>query len=207
MNPFLAGMLVALPMTLGVGPSLLLYLQATMQRGFYAGLSVLSGIWLSDIGFVFVNYLGISHFFSCAPNQRIAAGVSASVMLIFGSLQWVRKPAPVGCSAVSAPAPRERSKATRDFFSGLIINSSNPMLLAYWVTLVGLTGANFGFRTHSFYLFLSGIFLGEILCDTAKCFLFSRITVHFNTAVLTWTNRVAGSALIIAAVVIVCKSL
>ena len=81
------------------------------------------------------------------------------------------------------------------------------MLLAYWVTLVGLTGANFGFRTHSFYLFLSGIFLGEILCDTAKCFLFSRITVHFNTAVLTWTNRVAGSALIIAAVVIVCKSL
>ena len=37
MNPLLAGLLVALLMTLGIGPSLLLYFQATIQRGFLAG--------------------------------------------------------------------------------------------------------------------------------------------------------------------------
>jgi threonine/homoserine/homoserine lactone efflux protein len=97
MNPLLAGLLVALLMTLGIGPSLLLYFQATIQRGFIAGLAVLSGIWVSDIGFVFVNYLGISQIFNTVPHQRIAAVISASVLLALGSMQWMRKPAPVVC--------------------------------------------------------------------------------------------------------------
>jgi L-lysine exporter family protein LysE/ArgO len=204
-NPLLAGLLVALLMTLGIGPSLLLYFQATIQRGFIAGLAVLSGIWVSDIGFVFVNYLGISQIFNTVPHQRIAATISASVLLVLGSMQWIRKPAPVGCPNFPPPeAPRLQH--SRGFLSGFIVNSSNPLLLAYWMTLIGMTGANFGFRTDSFYSFLAGIFLGEVLCDTAKCFAFSRIRVRVNPLLAAWINRIAGSAMMVAAIAIVCKS-
>lgn len=99
-----------------------------------------------------------------------------------------------------------RSKVGRGFLSGFIVNSTNPLLFAYWMTLIGLTGANFGLGTGSSRSFLAGIFLGELLCDTVKCFAFSRICVHFNSTVLLWTNRIAGSAMMAGAVFIVCKS-
>jgi L-lysine exporter family protein LysE/ArgO len=213
MNPFIAGMLVAFPMTLGVGPSLVLYFQATIQRGFGAGLAVLSGIWVSDIGFIFVNYLGISHIFTTVSNQRIAAVASAGVLVVLGCVQLVRKPVPIPCSkgssvpgAQSIALSRAKSKVTRDFLSGFIVNSSNPALLAYWMTLIGLTGANFGFRTHSSYSFLAGIFLGELFCDTVKCLAFTRINLRLNPLLHSWVNRIAGSALIVAAAGIVLKS-
>lgn len=213
MNPFIAGMLVAFPMTLGVGPSLVLYFQATIQRGFGAGLAVLSGIWVSDIGFIFINYLGISHIFTTVSNQRIGAVASAAVLLVLGCVQWVKKPVPIPCSNdSSAPGAQSRAKlrakpkVTRDFLSGFVVNSSNPALLAYWITLIGLTGANFGFKTHSSYSFLAGIFLGELLCDTAKCLAFSRINLRLNSRLHSWVNRLAGSALIVAAAGIVLKS-
>ena len=88
---------------------------------------------------------------------------------------------------------RAKSKMTRDFLSGFIVNSSSPALLAYWMTLIGLTGANFGFKTHS-------------SCDVVKCIVFSRITLRLNPLSLSWVNRVAGSALIVAAAGIVIRS-
>jgi len=207
MSPFLTGLLMALPITLGVGPSLVLYFQATLHRGFNAGLAVLSGIWVSDIGFIFINYFGISHIFIAPANHRIAAIASAAILLVFGFVQWVSKPATVACTGtMPAALPRARFKTTRDFLSGFIVNTSNPLLLAYWITLIGLTGANFGFKTASSYSFLAGIFLGEIFCDTAKCLAFSRINVRFNPRALAWVNRIAGSAMMLGAVVIVCKS-
>jgi hypothetical protein len=45
-----------------------------------------------------------------------------------------------------------------------------------------------------------------MLFDATKCFIFSKITFRFNSAVLNWINRVVGSALILAAGVMIYKS-
>jgi threonine/homoserine/homoserine lactone efflux protein len=205
MNPFFYGMLVAGTMTCSVGPGLMLYLQASVSRGFVSGLAVLSGLWTSDLAIITVSWFGIMQILKTVHNQRIAALVSAIVLVGFGFLQWIKSPGVDSQSTPGGPAAVQ-PKLLKGFLSGFLINSCNPFVFAFWTTVVGIAGVNFGMRTQSFFVFFIGLVSCAIVFDTTKCFIFSRITFYFNSTVLLWINRVVGSALILAAAVIVYKS-
>ena len=205
MNPFFYGMLVAGTMTCSVGPGLMLYFQASVSRGFVAGLAVLSGLWTSDLAIITVSWFGVMQILKTVHNQHIAALVSAIVLVGFGFLQWIISPGVDSQPTPGVPATVQ-PKLLKGFLSGFLINSCNPFVFAFWTTVVGIAGVNFGMRTQPFFTFFIGLVSCAIVFDTTKCFIFSRITFHFNSAVLLWINRVVGSALILAAIVIVYKS-
>ncbi len=205
MSHFFAGMLVALSMTLSVGPGLMLYFQASMSRGFTAGLAVLSGLWISDLGFIAISFLGISQLFSTARIQHIAALMCAAILVVFGLIQWIKRPAS-SIQQTPADTTRKKQRLVKGFLSGFLLNSSNPFALVFWMTLVGIAGVHFGMRTQSFYAFFTGLISCAMIFDTTKCFVFSKITVRINYGVLTWINRIAGSAIMVSAILIVCKS-
>lgn len=205
MNPILAGMLVALTMTVSVGPGLVMYFQATVNRGFAAGLSVLSGLWISDFGFITISLLGISRLLNTVHNQHIAAIACSTALVVFGLTQWIKKPAALAGSGPHRGLGQKTSLAT-GFLSGFMINSSNPFVFVFWMTLVSLAGVNFGVRTQSFYAFFIGLIACGLIFDISKCFIFSKITVYFNPIVLTRINRIAGSVVMAGAIAIICKS-
>lgn len=205
MSPFFAGLLVALTMALSVGPGLMLYFHASVRRGFVAGLAVLAGLWISDFGFITICYLGTAQLLNTVHNQHIAAIVCASILLIFGLMQWTKNPI-----AASRPTSNDivgkRTRLLTDVLSGFLINTSNPFVFIFWMTVVGIAGVNFGVRTQSFYTFFIGLVSSAMFLDTTKCFVFSKITVHFNSTALKWINRVVGGLLLLAAAVILYKA-
>lgn len=198
-------MLVAVTMACSVGPGLMLYFQAAVNRGFVSGLAVLAGLWASDLSIITVSWFGVMELLKNMHNQRIAAVVGATVLVGFGLLQWIKSPAVVPQSTVVSPAA-VRPRVLKGFFSGFFINSFNPFIYAFWTTVVGIAGVNFGMRTGSFFVFFIGLVSCAMLFDATKCFIFSKITFRFNSAVLNWINRVVGSALILAAGVMIYKS-
>jgi threonine/homoserine/homoserine lactone efflux protein len=205
MNPFFCGMLVAVSMTCSVGPGLMLYFQATVSRGFVSGLSVLAGLWASDLGIITVSYFGLLQVLKTVHNQRIAAIISSTILIGFGLLQWIKKPAIISRTAPSGPTDPQ-PKLLKGFLSGFLINSCNPVVFAFWMTLIGIAGINFGMRTRSFFAFFIGLVSCAMIFDSTKCFIFSRITLHLNSTVLPWINRVLGIALMLAAAAILYKS-
>lgn len=198
-------MLVAVTMTCSVGPGLMLYFQASVCRGFVAGLAVLSGLWISDLSIITVSYFGIFQILKTVHNQPIAAIVSSSILAGFGLAQWTKKPNAAFLSTRSGSGAIQFN-LLKGFFSGFLVNSCNPFVYAFWMTLLGIAGVNFGMRTRSFFFFFIGLVSCAMFFDTTKCFIFSKLTFHFNSTVLPWINRVVGSALILAAAVIVYKS-
>ena len=205
MNPFFYGMLVAVTMACSVGPGLMLYFQAAVNRGFVSGLAVLAGLWASDLAIITVSWFGVMQILKNVHNQRIAAVVGATVLVGFGLLQWIKSPAVVPQSTVAEPTV-VRPKKLKGFLSGFFINSCNPFIYAFWTTVVGIAGVNFGMRTRSFFVFFIGLVSCAMLFDTTKCFIFSKITFRFDSIVLKWINRVVGSALVLAAAVMIYKS-
>jgi threonine/homoserine/homoserine lactone efflux protein len=205
MNPFFYGMLVAVTMACSVGPGLILYFQAAVNRGFVSGLAVLAGLWASDLTIITVSWFGVMELLKNMHNQQIAAVVGATVLVGFGLMQWIKNPAVVPQSKAEETAA-VRPKKLKGFLSGFFINSCNPFIYAFWTTIVGIAGVNFGMRTRSFFAFFIGLVSCAMLFDATKCFIFSKIKVRFNSIVLKWVNRVVGSALILAAAGILYKS-
>ena len=205
MNPFFYGMLVAVTMACSVGPGLMLYFQAAVNRGFVSGLAVLAGLWASDLSIITVSWFGVMELLKNMHNQQIAAVVGATVLVGFGLMQWIKSPA-VGPQSTAEETAAVRPKKLKGFLSGFFINSCNPFIYAFWTTIVGIAGVNFGMRTGSFFAFFIGLVSCAMLFDTTKCFIFSKITFRFNSIMLKWINRIVGSALILAAGVMIYKS-
>ncbi len=205
MNPFFAGSLVALTMTLSVGPGLLLYFQACVRSGFVAGMAVLLGLWVSDTAIISITVLGCTQFLTKVNNQRWASVVCAVILFVFGLTQWIRKPA-VTVPMNGIGTMEQQPKLFRGFISGFLINSSNPFVYVFWMTVVGIAGVNFCMRTQPFFIFFIGLFSCALTFDTTKCFIFSRVKVYFKPALIVIVNRIAGTALIVAAIVVVSKA-
>jgi threonine/homoserine/homoserine lactone efflux protein len=203
-NPIVVGVLTALTMTLGVGPGLLLYFQASVSRGFFSGLAVLSGLWVSDFCFIAIGFFGVAPLLTSISHQRTGAFVCAGILFIFGLVQLAKKPISLNQSA--SGQERKNKKVLKGFLAGFLINSSNPFVLVFWMTLMGFAGVNFGVKTLSFYAFFIGLISFALFFDITKCFIFSKISIHLNPSILGWIQRIAGVALILAAVFVLGKT-
>jgi len=202
---YFSGMLVALTMTLSVGPGLLLYFQACIRNGFVAGMAVLFGLWVSDISIISITIFGYTQFIATINNQRIVAILCAIILLLFGVVQWIKKPS-LALQANLTETSGQKTKLLKGLISGFLINTSNPFVYVFWMTLVGIVSVDFGTRTQPFFIFFTGLFSSACAFDTIKCFTFSKVKIYFKPAQLTWVNRIAGSGLVVAAIVIASKA-
>lgn len=200
MNPVVAGFLLALTMAAGVGPGLMFYFQAAVRRGFWAGLAVLLGLWISDATIVVLSSLGVSQVLTTSRNRWIAAVIGAAVLIIIGIVQL---------STAAKPAAlddKARKNHASGFLAGLLLNSSNPFIYGFWITLIGVIGSQYGMKSPSFCSFFVSLFLGCWTFDTIKCFAFSRCRIRLNLVALGWINRITGGFMVTAGVLILGRT-
>jgi threonine/homoserine/homoserine lactone efflux protein len=204
MMAFLAGMVVSLSLALSLGPGVALQFQASVQRGFFAGMSVVAARFISDIGLLALSYIGVLQVITSTRNQMIGAVAGGAACLGFG-LVFLLKKSNYTFSPVDLPTYRSPKSFFSYFFASLVVNTMNPFVALYWMGLVALAGTNFGVRSAPFYLFFSGLMASAFVFDVLKCYLFSRIKVRFKPRYFRWLNRFTGVILLAAGLVLLGK--
>jgi threonine/homoserine/homoserine lactone efflux protein len=206
MIPLAKGMLTAFIMTLGVGPGMLINFHTSLRRGFAAGVSVVAGLYVSDLVFIAINYFGVLHLIQSFQHRRTGGIVCGAILCVFGISMVLKKQ-----KAIVSPAGDDTVADTgsllQGFLSGFVVNMTNPMVFVFWMTLLSIAALNFGFRTYPFFIYLAGV-VGTALClDIAKSYLFSRIKIGLKTKVMAWINHGIGTVLASAGIVIICRSI
>ena len=206
MVSFAKGMLTAFIMTVSVGPGMLINLHTSLRKGFIAGLSVVTGLYLSDGIFITINYFGVSHLIKAFHHQRIAGIACGAVLCIFGISMVLKKSFEITVSAGKVPVP-ENMGLFKGFISGFAVNMANPFVFLFWMTLMSIATLNFGFRTNAFFAFFAGV-IGTALClDISKSYLFSRIKTGIKSKVMARINHGIGTVLASAGIIIICRSI
>lgn len=178
----LKGVLLGISLSFMVGPLLFSVVEASIVRGFRAGVAVAAGIWSSDFLFIGLILWSLDLFTTVTslPDFRFWAEVLGGMMLIvFGIVSFFSKPkAPKNTS-------RDVDKANdhpyfRLWLRGFFINLINPGTIFFWLGIVSALVAPNHWTNSQSLTFLGGMISVLIVTDTLKAW-GARSIRHFLT--------------------------
>lgn len=204
----LKGVLLGISLSFMIGPLLFSVVEASIVRGFRAGVAVAAGIWSSDFLFIGLILWSMELFTTVIslPDFRFWTEILGGMMLIvFGIGSFFSKP------KVPANADQDLDKTNshpyfRLWLRGFFINLINPGTVFFWLGIVSaLVAPNHWTHTQSL-TFLGGMISVLIITDTLKAW-GARSIRHFLTPThIRQVQRTIGIVLAVFGLVLLLQA-
>lgn len=191
---FPEGLLIGLGMVIFLGPVFFTLLKSAMQHGFWAGFSVATGIFLSDVAVLLLCYFGAASFFENPENQLLLALLGSLILTGLG-LRYLLKRHVAKDQIGSIQAQNYSAFLVK----GFLVNFVNPFVFVVWIGLVGMGQTKFS-AGREFWLFAAGILTGIYAQDLTKVIFAHRIAGVIQPSILVKAYRVIGLVLLVFAV-------
>lgn len=224
MEIFFKGIFLGLSLAILVGPIVFALIQTAIERGFRAGAVVGSGIWCSDLLFIFASWFGISYITAATEWSGFeqTLGTAGGLLLIgFGFGTIFGKPP-------TLPLQEDRAEdiidnqlpAILDFddddginrpgylslwLKGFLINTINPFTVFFWSGVAGTMIAGENLSTGNAVIFFGAILLTLVLTDLAKVWAAKSIRHLLKPKAILNLRRVSGAALVIFGLVLLIR--
>ncbi|MFM6953646.1 MAG: LysE family translocator [Sphingobacteriaceae bacterium] len=194
MEIIISGIGMGIVLSFLTGPVFFALIKTSIEKGFYAGMSLAAGVVISDGIFVALSLFGSSYLTKGGAYLDYVGYAGAAILFSIGVYYLIKKVSLVYEENTS------KSKKLGYFLKGFAMCIFNPSLLLYWISVTsGVISVAGGYNPNIIVPFFAAILITQFSLDTLKAYfankLRKRITVH-NLIVL---NRVAGTLLIIFA--------
>jgi threonine/homoserine/homoserine lactone efflux protein len=190
---FFEGFVVGLGMVIFLGPVFFTLLKSSLQHGFRAGLSVATGIMLSDMIALVLCYFGAASFFENPENQLWLALAGSAILFALGVRYIFKKQA--GKDQIGSIQAQDYPTYV---VKGFLVNFINPFVFVVWIGLVGIGQTNYG-SGGEFWVFGAGIICGIYAQDLTKVVFAHRIARFVRPEILSKAYRVIGALLLVFA--------
>ncbi|MBQ0056545.1 MAG: LysE family transporter [Bacteroidales bacterium] len=201
------GVLVSAPM----GPTGILVIQRTLNKGWLPGLATGVGAVLSDLFYAVLSTFAVSLVVDwIEKNQPVLLLAGGVLIAVYGVYLWTSNPATAltGKDKVSASEMRSlRSLRVtgllKFFFSGFGLTVSNPAIVFFYLVLFSRAGFIFVAADDQwgFYLlFFAAIMMGAFGWWVLITWAINKVRNHFKIRTLKVINRVIAVIMIIIAV-------
>lgn len=188
-----------------VGQLLVALIQASLEQGTKAGISVGLGIWFSDFLFIISVYLGMNYVNELLAwdNFELVVGIIGALVLIGAGIGTVMTKPPELDTAQQLLGGAKKPLAL--FTKGFLINTINPFTLFFWVSVMTSVILKNDYDTAQASLFFTGILGTIVFTDSLKIFLAKKIRHRLTSRHLWWVRRVAGIVLIVFGIALALK--
>jgi threonine/homoserine/homoserine lactone efflux protein len=167
MNLFLEGALLGLSLSFLIGPLLFAIVQASLERGFRAGLAVAAGIWIGDVLYMLAVQSVVDALAGWIerPEFRLGMGLAGGTLLIafgLGSLLGRQR----------SPEEQVVEGASRQYWAyalrGFLINLINPFTVFFWLGITSALVVPGRWDGRETALFFGGMLATLVVTDTLK---------------------------------------
>jgi threonine/homoserine/homoserine lactone efflux protein len=205
----LKGFLLGLTLSFMIGPLFFSIVEATLDRGYRAGLVVAAGIWCSDILFVLAVQKGLEAMQAIValPGFRFWTGLLGGALLMaFGAAIWLN-----GKKNISAPAKEQQILVAEKglvglWLRGFVINTINPGTLVFWLgTATGIVAPN-GWDTTEITLFFTAMLLVLVFTDTLKIYGAKYLRRWLTVEHILMVRRTIGIALVVFGLFLIVRN-
>ncbi|MEM0994736.1 MAG: LysE family transporter [Bacteroidota bacterium] len=207
MELLLKGIIVGLGLTILVGPILVSLLDASLERGKWAGLLVGLGIWTSDLLFVLLTYFGMTKIRRLVdtPNFELVVGILGGIILIgFGISIFLSKSIDI---QQAVDRQQQHFSPIRYFFKGYVVNTFNPFTFFFWIGLSSTVVVDAHYTHQEAFLYYLGIIGTLVVTDSTKVFLAAYVGKFLSPKKILLMKRIAGSILILFGIGLILRVL
>jgi threonine/homoserine/homoserine lactone efflux protein len=185
------------------GPALVAEIQTSIHRGFWAGVLLAFGVFMSDASIVFLGFIGAVQIFE---NNKILLGfIGGMILIIFGIVTYRRKVI-IDVDSDNAELKQNNPNFLTYILKGFFINFTNPFVWIFWMgVVVGFT-ANYRAEKLLLIVFFTTALGIVFLMDMLKIFSAYKIKKYIQTHNIIWINRIAGIGLILFGIYLVVRT-
>jgi len=220
------GMLLGLTLSFLVGPLLFAIVQASLDRGFRAGLALAAGVWFSDGLYILLIYRGVEALttLTAMPHFRLWAGMIGSVVLaLFGTATLLNRKVPTKdehntpadrvLDVLDGPEPPgvEHNWTRWGYpgyaLRGFLLNTINPFTVFFWLGLASALVVSNEWTPKETIHFFGGLFFVLIATDVLKAYAAKRVRTLLNPKHIRFLQQAIGIALLISGVVLLVRVL
>ena len=209
MNLIVQGVILGFTLSIlfGFGPALIALVQTSIHRGFWSGVLLAAGVFLSDLVLVAFSFLGAIKILQQPGNQMIFGIAGGILLMIFGAVTFSRKAAIRVNEEGNRTAPSQPGPLTY-ILKGFFINFTNPFVWFFWMGVVVGFASNYdGQDPLPLIYFFSGALGTIFVMDVLKSFSAYKIKKYIQTHSLIWINRIAGIGIIVFGIYLIIKSI
>src|SRR5690606_1928968 len=176
------------------GPVFFALIKTSIEKGFYAGIALASGVLISDICYVTLSVYG-SSLLDFENRYGIYIGIAGSLMLFAIGVYYLLKKVKINYQNTTS-----RKHHTGYFLKGFFMCILNPSLLLYWVSVTsGIISITGKLAANMIIPFFGSILLTQFIMDTLKAYYANKLRYRIKEGTIVWLNRIAGSLIIIFA--------
>lgn len=222
----LQGALLGLSLSFMVGPLLFAIIQASLERGFRAGLALAAGIWTSDATYILLVYRGVDALaaLTALPHFRLWAGLAGGLVLVlFGLGTLLRRHVP---TAADPPTAADRVLDVLDgpeppgvehnwmrwglpgyWLRGFLLNMINPFTVFFWLGIASAVVVPDQWAPAQTLRFFGGMLMALIATDLLKIYAAKRVRRFLTPGHTLWIQRGIGLTLLVFGIVLVIRVL
>lgn len=183
------------------GPIFFTIVQVSIERGFKAGLALVSGQWLSDFIYIVLAIWGAGYMRMLDSNPQFKetlscylGGIGAVFLSILGLVLLLTEPKNSGHEGLST------AKSLSAFFlQGFLINTLTPFPIFFWISLMS-SAIGRAMQTSETIVLLCTVMLMVIITDILKVYTARKISHYINAKYTVILRRIAGLALILSSI-------
>lgn len=194
MGFFIEGLIFGIILAVSLGPIFIALTQTSIEKGILPGLTVGSGIWISDILFVLFFYKFIKTVESTINSDFFMfwMGMSgALVLVIFGVVLLFKKP------DLQYIDVKLRKRSYVGFWlKGFLINTINPFTFVFWMTVISTYIIGRKASGTDSAILLCTILVVIIASDTGKVYLANHLKKWLTPKHVNNITNISGIILI-----------
>lgn len=186
------GIIFGLLLSILIGPVFFTVIQTSIERGFDKAIFVAVGIFLSDLFYILLAYLGISQLIQNSAYNDWIAYTGGGILMIFGiaSLFKSRRTTTIIEQPVSVKG------LARYILKGFLINGISPFVLIFWIGAMSLATIEYKYTGNTLICFFVVILLVVFLADVFKAYIALKLRRLITPRLLKILNLSVGIGMI-----------
>jgi threonine/homoserine/homoserine lactone efflux protein len=185
------------------GPAMVAEIQTSIHRGFWGGVLLAFGVFLSDAAIVFLGFIGAVQIFE--NNKMLLGFIGGVILIIFGVVTFRRKVV-IDVESHHAELKQNDPNFLTYILKGFFINFTNPFVWIFWMGVVVGFIANYKAERLLLIVFFATALGIVFLMDVLKIFSAYKVKKYIQTHNIIWINRIAGVGLVLFGIYLVIRT-
>jgi len=187
------GILTGIGLCLTFGTVFFSLVQNSVDNGYRTGIKIASGVFASDLIFVFFAIFGTSLLPDIHNFQKWMAGAGVLFLLILGISNLVK-----GQPKIAYPTSK-LGNLVYYFTTGFFLNALNPVNFISWVTIASYIRSTLHYNYNQVLTFFTASVIAVFLVECAIAIFAHKLKRIFTPKVVTIFNKVTGVVFILIA--------
>ena len=186
-----------------IGPVFFMLIQTSILKGFRAAFVFDLGVVLGDIVFILISYFGSRSLLEKIKDDPRLFYIGGLILVVYGLIIYLDKSQKkLEVNAIILP---EKNNYIKLFIKGFLLNFINVGVLAFWLGMIVVIGANLQMNSSKIFNYFGLIVISYLVTDIGKILLAKQLKKKLTPHVIYKIKRTMGILLMIFGMVLILK--